>query len=90
MYSPMVDMLVAAENATELPKLGRPRTKLKMHASHTVCVRSVVSVGGSLSTDRDIVRTGPHGRLVPFVHLAEERVSWDAAVPREGVHHAAV
>lgn len=35
MYNPMVAMLVAALNATELPKLGRPRMKLSVHASHT-------------------------------------------------------
>jgi hypothetical protein len=29
-------MEVAAENATELPKLGRPRMKLSVHASQTV------------------------------------------------------
>lgn len=29
-------MLVAAENATLLPKLGNPRMKLRVHASHTV------------------------------------------------------
>jgi hypothetical protein len=28
-------MDVAAENATELPRLGRPRMKLNVHASHT-------------------------------------------------------
>ena len=35
MYSPIVAILVAAENATELPRLGRPRMKLNVHASHT-------------------------------------------------------
>jgi len=30
-----VAMDVAAENATELPRLGRPRMKLNVHASHT-------------------------------------------------------
>jgi len=28
-------MLVAAVNATELPKLGSPKMKLRVHASHT-------------------------------------------------------
>lgn len=36
MYSPMVAMLVAAENATELPRLGKPKIKLSVHASHTM------------------------------------------------------
>ena len=31
----MVAMDVAAEKATELPRLGRPRMKLNEHASHT-------------------------------------------------------
>jgi hypothetical protein len=31
-----VAILVAAENATALPKLGRPRRKLSVHASQTV------------------------------------------------------
>src|SRR6267154_1959195 len=31
----MVAMDVAAENATELPRLGRPRMKLNVHASQT-------------------------------------------------------
>lgn len=35
MYSPMVAMDVAAEKATVLPRLGSPRMKLSVHASHT-------------------------------------------------------
>jgi hypothetical protein len=35
MYSPIVAMDVAAENATELPRLGKPSMKLNVHASHT-------------------------------------------------------
>lgn len=35
MYNPIVAIEVAAANATELPKLGRPRMKLRVHASHT-------------------------------------------------------
>lgn len=35
MYNPMVAMEVAAAKATELPKLGRPRIKLRVHASQT-------------------------------------------------------
>ena len=31
----MVAMDVAAEKATELPRLGKPRMKLNVHASHT-------------------------------------------------------
>lgn len=34
-YNPIVAIDVAAANATELPRLGRPRMKLKVHASHT-------------------------------------------------------
>lgn len=36
MYRPMVAILVTAENATELPRLGRARMKLSVHASHTI------------------------------------------------------
>jgi len=36
MYNPIVAIEVAAANATELPKLGRPRMKLRVHASHTL------------------------------------------------------
>ena len=36
MYKPIVAIEVAAANATELPKLGRPRIKLRVQASHTV------------------------------------------------------
>jgi len=32
-------MDVAAENATELPRLGRPRMKLNVHASQTTAVQ---------------------------------------------------
>jgi hypothetical protein len=34
-YSPMVAILVAAEKATELPRLGKPKMKLKVQASQT-------------------------------------------------------
>ena len=35
MYNPMVAIEVAAANATELPRLGKPKMKLRVHASHT-------------------------------------------------------
>lgn len=35
MYNPIVAIDVAAANATELPRLGSPRMKLKVHASQT-------------------------------------------------------
>jgi hypothetical protein len=35
MYNPMVAMLVAAEKATELPRLGKPKMKLRVQASQT-------------------------------------------------------
>jgi len=34
-YSPIVAILVAAEKATALPRLGNPNMKLRVHASHT-------------------------------------------------------
>ena len=46
MYSPIVAMLVAALNATELPRLGRPRMKLSVHASHTSMMVSVEAEKG--------------------------------------------
>lgn len=35
-YSPIVVILVAAENATELPRLGKPRRNASKHDNHTV------------------------------------------------------
>ena len=35
MYNPMVAIDVAAAKATELPRLGRPSMKLRVHASQT-------------------------------------------------------
>ena len=40
MYSPIVAMDVAAANATELPRLGSPRMKLRVHASQTTEILS--------------------------------------------------
>ena len=40
MYKPIVAMDVAAEKATALPKLGNPRQKLRVHASHTITLLS--------------------------------------------------
>lgn len=37
MYSPIVAILVAAEKATALPRLGKPRIKLSVQASQTKC-----------------------------------------------------
>lgn len=38
MYNPIVAIDVAAANATELPKLGSPRMKLRVQASQTVLI----------------------------------------------------
>jgi hypothetical protein len=35
MYNPIVAILVAAENATALPRLGKPKIKLRVQANQT-------------------------------------------------------
>jgi hypothetical protein len=45
MYNPIVAIEVAAANATELPKLGRPRMKLRVHASHTLKKKRIRNAG---------------------------------------------
>ena len=60
MYSPIVAILVAAENATELPRLGKPRMKLSVHASHTARrpKSSAVAHTHTARTEGAPVRTG--------------------------------
>ena len=40
-YNPIVAIEVAAAKATELPRLGKPRMKLRVQASHTAGPDSV-------------------------------------------------
>ena len=81
----MVAIDVAAEKATELPKLGRPRMKLSAHTSQTgVKVRErPQSIGKKIVNER----TGTDRRTPPMVHLVQELGAWDRAVAAKGVHH---
>ena len=61
MYKPMVAILVAAENATELPRLGKPRKKLRVHASHTM--------------DRSVSQVREEGRDYTLVRMGDLRLA---------------
>lgn len=50
----MVAMDVAAENATELPRLGSPRQKLRVQASHTVQPKIQISTE-ALKQDKEMI-----------------------------------
>ena len=60
MYKPIVAILVAAANATELPRLGSARMKLSVHASHTARrpKSSAVAHTHAVRTEGAPVRTG--------------------------------
>lgn len=80
-------MDVAAEKATALPRLGRPRMKLSTQASQT----DQVLDGRKYDNTVKITRlTSADGRLVCGIDLVEELMTRDPAVARERVHHAAV
>jgi hypothetical protein len=86
---------VAAEKATELPKLGRPRMKLNAHTSQTG-VKAKANAKKERSQrfccpqfERENVngRTGANWRTPPRVHFVQELGAWDRTVPAKGVHH---
>lgn len=54
MYSPMVAIDVAAEKATALPRLGRPRMKLSAQASQTTQAGGNEKVGTKKGTRTDL------------------------------------
>ena len=85
---------VAAENATELPILGNPRMKLRMHASHTtpreerrkllaILYASHLGEGGDRGG-----RTGTNRGAPASVDFVEKLRPWDSAVAAKGIHHA--
>ena len=86
----MVAMLVAAENATSLPRLGSPRIKLSVHASQTCQIHHQFSQRILTEETGEGKRTGANGRLALRVDLVEEAVSGIPAVARERVHHPAI
>lgn len=76
-------MEVAAENATVLPRLGRPRQKLKKHASHT----AVRSVNGAGPTQIESNKSTCADRRFPLcVDVVEKSVSRDPTVPGKSEH----
>jgi hypothetical protein len=86
MYSPIVAMLVAAEKATELPRLGNPKMKLRVQASHT---------GGQNTNEpkeihQAIIPTSSNRRLSLGVDLMEEFMTRDTSVPGKGIHHTGI
>ena len=82
----MVAMDVAAEKATELPRLGSARMKLSVQASQTEKERSSTSaVSGQQSRGR---RTCADRGAPAAVDFVEEARAGDRAVAAEGIHHA--
>ncbi len=82
-------MEVAAEKATELPKLGKPRMKLNAHTSQTGYEDKRES---SVLVPRfrcEIVKgqTGTNRGAPPMVHFVQELGAWDRTVAAKGVHH---
>ena len=91
----MVAMDVAAEKATELPKLGRPRMKLNAHTSQTIVEQTQKNdlsacdipnaVRGNMKR-----RTGTDRRTPPMVHFVQEFGAWDRTVAAKCVQHPRV
>ena len=85
-------MDVAAENATELPRLGRPRMKLNVHASQTSMKvnkrSSALPVWESKVTIDE--RTGSNRGTPSSVDFMQELGAWDRAVATKGIHHPRV
>ena len=83
-------MEVAAEKATELPKLGKPRMKLNAHTSQTDMKRNENSQCFCYPRFRyEIVKrqTGTNRGTPPMVHFVQELGAWDRTVAAKGVHH---
>lgn len=84
----MVQMDVAAERATLLPKLGSPSRKLSVQASHTVDEQRDVTTMVDRRSERGC--TSSNWRSPPVVYLVEESASRHTSVAREGIHHARI
>ena len=86
----MVAMEVAAENATELPRLGRPRMKLNEHASQTSTKANEKSFSASESGEEKVTmegRTGSDRGMPSMVDSVQELGAWDRTVTTKSVHH---
>ena len=81
-------MDVAAENATELPRLGKPRIKLNVQANHTDEESRQFPDSDYPSSRRRKERTGTNRGAPPLVDLMQELGPRDRAVSAKGVHHA--
>ena len=84
----MVAMEVAAEKATELPRLGKPRMKLNVHASHTDQKVRLFPDSGYYTRGTRNVRTGTDRGMPPLVDFVQELGTREHAITAEGVHHA--
>jgi hypothetical protein len=83
-------MEVAAEKATELPKLGKPRIKLNAHTSQTGMKTNENPQCFCYPRFRyEIVKgqTGTNRGTPPTVHFVKELGAWDCTVAAKGVHH---
>ena len=82
-------MDVAAENATELPRLGRPRMKLKEHASQTITKPNKESSALLIRESKGSIegRTGANRRTPSTVNFMQELGARDRAVATKSVHH---
>jgi len=78
----MVVILVAAEKATELPRLGRASRKLSKQASHTT-----LSVQPDRTIEMAMQRTSADRRPTLNVNLTKELMSRNTAVSRKRKHH---
>ena len=80
-------MDVAAEKATELPRLGKPRMKLNVHASHTGYEGPLCPENKGHGERVKGGQTGTNRGMPSMVDFVQELGAWDRAVATEGVHH---
>jgi hypothetical protein len=86
----MVAMDVAAEKATELPRLGKPRIKLNVHASHTDHKVRRFPDSGYRVRGEGKRRTGTDRGAPPPVDFMQKLGPWDRTVTAKSVHHARI
>jgi hypothetical protein len=81
-------MDVAAENATELPRLGRPRMKLNVHASQTSTKANKKSSALPIRESKDTMegRTGTNRGMPSAIDIMQELGAWDRAVATKSIH----
>ena len=82
---------MAAEKATELPRLGKPNIKLSVHANHTVyedqSPRTFIRLRLICIKQR---LTGTYRRSPSLVDLVEECVARNTTVTSKCVHHTRI